>query len=142
MVKSRFGLHLLLRLGEIIMATILIVEDNKHMRDMLVQLMEFRQHNVVSAENGKQALEYLEAKSFDLLITDIVMPEKDGLSTILDFKRKNSGIKTIAISGGDRLFAGNQYLQIAQNIGADRVLLKPFDVKHLLSAIDTLLAPS
>jgi YesN/AraC family two-component response regulator len=92
-------------------------------------------YDVSVAVNGVEAIKVIEEETFDLIVTDIVIPEKDGLSTILQTKRDNKNIKIIAISGGDRSFTGSSYLQIAKNIGVERTFQKPFNSKEFLRAV-------
>ncbi len=117
------------------MAHILVVEDDADIRGLLVDILETEGHTVTEADNGNEAIQAIEENTFDLIITDIVMPEKDGLSTILQTKRANENIKIIAISGGDRSFTGASYLQIAKNIGVEKTFQKPFDRKEFLQAV-------
>ncbi len=121
------------------MSRILIVEDEEYMREMLVDTLEKEGYDVSVAVNGVEAIKAIEEETFDLIVTDIVMPEKDGLSTILQTKRDNENIKIIAISGGDRSFTGSSYLQIAKNIGVERTFQKPFNSKEFLRAIKEVL---
>lgn len=121
------------------MSRILIVEDEEYMREMLVDTLEKEGYDVSIAVNGVEAIKAIEEETFDLIVTDIVMPEKDGLSTILQTKRDNENIKIIAISGGDRSFTGSSYLQIAKNIGVERTFQKPFNSKEFLRAVKEVL---
>lgn len=121
------------------MSRILIVEDEEYMREMLVDTLAKEGYDVSIAVNGVEAIKAIEEETFDLIVTDIVMPEKDGLSTILQTKRDNEKIKIIAISGGDRSFTGSSYLQIAKNIGVERTFQKPFNSKEFLRAVKEVL---
>jgi len=76
----------------------------------------------------------------DLVITDIIMPEKEGLEIITEFRREYPSVKLIAISGGGRIGPAN-YLKMAKLLGAERTFAKPVDTSQLLSAIEELLAP-
>jgi YesN/AraC family two-component response regulator len=122
------------------MARILVVEDEELMRDMLAELFKDQGHNTATASNGIEALKAIEEDNFDLIVTDIVMPEKDGLSVILQTKRDNKNIKVIAISGGDKTFSGKSYLKIARNIGVERTIDKPFKREKVLQAVEEVLA--
>lgn len=122
------------------MAQILVVEDDADVREMLVDILEPEGYTVSVAENGVEAVKAIEEDTFDLIITDIVMPEKDGLSTILQTKKENKNIKIIAISGGDRSFTGSSYLQFAENIGVERTFHKPFERKEFLQAVKEVLS--
>ena len=122
------------------MARILVVEDEELMREMLVDIFNDEGHDTSAAVNGVEALKAIEKDSFDLIVTDIVMPEKDGLSVILQTKRDKRDIKVIAISGGDKTFSGKSYLRIARNIGVERTIDKPFKREKVLQAVEEVLA--
>ena len=95
-------------------------------------------YEVVEASNGIEGLRLYREKRPHLVITDIVMPKKEGLETILDLKREDPQLKIIAISGGGRV-GPESYLDIAEGFGADRILAKPFDSKELLEVMHDLL---
>jgi DNA-binding response OmpR family regulator len=96
-------------------------------------------HTVIEARNGKEGLELFRSAGADLLITDIVMPEKEGLEVLMELRRSHSRVKIIAISGGGRQNA-EDYLHMAKRMGAAKVLAKPFSNEALLAAINELLA--
>ncbi|MBM3600940.1 MAG: response regulator [Alphaproteobacteria bacterium] len=116
------------------MARILIIDDEPDIRKAMRSLLEKEGHGVVEAANGVLGLRQFDAGDFDLVITDIVMPEKEGIETILHIRRIKPGQKILAISGGGP--SGNlHYLQSAKTLGADEVLTKPFDAEELSQAI-------
>lgn len=120
------------------MARILLADDSE---DFVVVLREFlvrAGHEVITASNGIEALEAVGQSAFDLLITDIVMPEKEGLETITEMRRRAPSMKIIAISGGGRLGA-RDYLAAARVLGASATLPKPFVREDLLKAVDSVL---
>src|SRR5437867_3518647 len=121
------------------MPQILLVDDNEEFRYMLRNVLEDAGYSVQDAPNGKAALELYRQQPSDLIITDLVMPEKEGLETILEFRRIHGAVKIIAISGGDRI-AARSNLAIAQKLGADLTLAKPFAPREILDAITQLLA--
>jgi len=121
------------------MARILLIDDEEIVRFTLRTALEMGLHKVVEAEDGEQATELLSESSFDLVITDIVMPKKEGVQTILDIKANYPDTKIIAITGGDPARSG-LYLKTAGILGADKVLLKPISDAHLTEAIDTCLS--
>jgi CheY-like chemotaxis protein len=94
---------------------------------------------VTEAENGQLALEVLARQSFDLVITDLMMPERAGVALIADIRACGAGPKILAISGGGRL-SGADPLSAAQQAGADKVLAKPFRKAELLRVVAALLA--
>jgi CheY-like chemotaxis protein len=115
------------------MGKILVIEDDDLMRNMLVEMLSRDGHETVAAENGVIGLSTLEKESFDLVVTDIVMPEKEGLETILTI-RQTRDIPIIAISGGGRNLPMN-YLKAAEKFGADLAFTKPLDRKVFLAAV-------
>lgn len=120
------------------MARILLIEDDESVRPMLQRVLTHSGHTVIEARNGKEGLELFATVNADLLITDIVMPEKEGLEVLLELRKQHSRVKIIAISGGGRGLA-TDYLFIAKQLGAGRVLEKPFSHEALLAAISELL---
>ena len=114
------------------MARILIIDDEAHVRELLEDTLRSLGHTVFSATNGKEGLKLQQAEPVHLVITDIFMPEKEGLETIRDFRREFPGVILIAMSGRPELANA---LFLAQQLGAYRVLEKPFDRQELLAAI-------
>jgi DNA-binding response OmpR family regulator len=119
-------------------ARILIIDDEDQPRRMLQQVLTRAGYEVVEARNGNEGLQRFRTRPTDLVITDILMPEKEGLETIIDIRREFPTAKIIAISGGGR--AGNlNFLDVAQRLGAQRVLQKPFELQEMLAAVRALL---
>jgi len=118
---------------------ILVVDDEEQMRSILRQIMESAGYEVSEAPDGRVALGLCRKKQFDLIITDLIMPEKEGIETIIELKRGFPKVKIIAISGGGR-GAPETYLDIAKDIGADHTLAKPFDKEEILKIVKELLA--
>ncbi|MBW2328185.1 MAG: response regulator [Deltaproteobacteria bacterium] len=117
---------------------ILVIDDDEQMRVLLLQAMEWAGFEVVAAENGRQGQQLFEEQPADLIITDLIMPEQEGLETIRILKQGYPAVKIIAISGGGRI-GPEAYLPAAMELGADRIFTKPFDVKELISAVQELL---
>jgi YesN/AraC family two-component response regulator len=122
------------------MKRLLVIDDDFFVRDMLERLMRKAGYEVETAENGDEALRLHRRNPVELVITDILMPEKEGLETITEFRKSFPGVKVIAISGGGRIGPAN-YLKMATLLGADRTFAKPVDTAELLSAVEELLAP-
>jgi DNA-binding response OmpR family regulator len=120
------------------MSRILAIDDDIEIREMLKQLLERAGYEVLVAPDGKEALKLHQAKPVNLIITDIVMPEKEGLETIMEFQRQSPGVKIIAISGGGKIEA-NEYLNLAKMLGAKKTFSKPFELKKLLTEVRELL---
>jgi DNA-binding response OmpR family regulator len=116
------------------MARILVIDDDDVMNDMLVQMLSQAGYEAEGARNGYYGLKLIEAKPFDLVITDIVMPEKEGLETITAIRKLGKSTPIIAISGGGRI-GPSPYLLLAQHLGADYVFSKPFDKEPFLAAV-------
>jgi DNA-binding response OmpR family regulator len=123
------------------MSSILVVEDDPALR-RLVELMLVRErHEVTVAPDGAKALRLLETTSFDLVITDLVMPDTEGLSLLRELRKKTSPPKVIAMSGGGRGSA-TDYLEMATILGAAATLAKPFTQQQLTDAIKQVLGAS
>jgi CheY-like chemotaxis protein len=116
------------------MAHILIIEDDDLFRRMLRATLEQEGHVVTEARNGSEGIAKHRDSAPDVVITDLIMPEKEGLETIIELRETCPGVRVIAMSGGGRgLPAG--YLNLAQHLGAVRVLAKPFPREAILKAI-------
>ncbi len=120
------------------MAKILIIDDDPSILTMLKRMLEKAGYEVDIASNGSEGLEKIESCPPDLLVTDIVMPEKEGLELILYLRRKNPGLKIVAISGGGR-FNYEGYLTSAKLLGADQTFQKPLVHKEFIQAISDLI---
>lgn len=115
---------------------VLIVDDQDAIRDVLRMRLEQSGHSVCEAANGVEALRALQTIPFDLIITDILMPEMDGLEAIRRIRREQPQVPIIAISA-----PSNQlYLESAAGLGANRVFTKPFELAAVALAVDELLA--
>ena len=121
------------------MAQILIVDDDDAIRGLFRRILEGDGHTISEASNGEIALSRFADCWADLVITDIVMPEKDGLELLTELRRQVSGVKIVAISGGGGLNPFT-YLAMARERGADAVLFKPVAVELLLKTVRQLLA--
>jgi len=120
------------------MPSILLIEDDNDLRKMLLKLLEREGYDVVESSNGNEALNKITGQLPDLVITDIIMPEQDGIGTINQLKKISKDIKIIAISGGGRMLS-EDYLNIARMLGASYSFSKPFDNRELLDKISELI---
>ncbi len=120
------------------MARILIIEDDAEVRDLLDRVIRREGHDVVSAQNGREGISIFRKQAIDLVITDIIMPDKDGIETFLDLRRENPNLKVIAISGGGCSKSDN-YLNSAKLLGVDKALKKPFSPEEFLHEVNELL---
>lgn len=114
--------------------SILLVDDDNQFRAMLSEALTGEGFQVQEASDGLQALKLYQSQPADLVITDLVMPEKEGLEMIKEIKELFTGVKIIAISGGGRGGSKN-YLTMAKAFGAQRVLTKPFLHHEMLTTI-------
>lgn len=121
------------------MAKILIIDDMKGIRDSLTVILEKAGHDVVPAANGKIGLELASQSVFDLIITDILMPEVDGVEVILKLKDKANPNSTpvLAISGGGADVSAESALTLAHSF-ADEVMAKPFSRDDIIGAVERL----
>lgn len=120
------------------MPRILLVDDDDTFRKALRMSLARMGHDVVEARDGKEAVRLIREDPPDVMITDLVMPEKEGLETIDEVRRQYPDLKIIAMSGGGRV-NGSDYLKIARAMGADRVLAKPFSVDEIAASLAELL---
>jgi DNA-binding response OmpR family regulator len=121
------------------MPGILIVEDENDLREMLKVSLIRRKFTVLEAENGKDAIIHFKPAVTDLVITDLIMPEEDGLKVIMRLREVKPSLKIIAISGGGKAGPAS-YLNLAKALGADAVYSKPFSVNEMIRKIEELLA--
>lgn len=117
--------------------SVLIVDDNSDMRSFVKIVLERAGFEAQVAADGERALDLQRAHPADVLITDIFMPERDGIELIHQFKSAFPQVKIIAMSGGGRI-STRDYLPLAADIGADLVLRKPFAADTLLSMLQDL----
>lgn len=117
---------------------ILLIDDESAIRKLFIQKLAGRGYELIEAGDGKEGLKLYRENRPDLVITDLVMPEKEGIETITELKREFPNVKIIAISGGGRNSA-DAYLQIARTIGAERTFPKPIDWPELIKAVSELL---
>jgi CheY-like chemotaxis protein len=111
---------------------ILLIDDDPILLELMTAAFRMAGYQTEAAENGRKGLEMLDGYRPDLVITDIVMPEMEGIGAIMAIKRKPRPPKVIAISGVGRLRYGD-YLTWASHLGADEVLAKPFKMSDILS---------
>ncbi len=119
------------------MTRILVIEDNVAYNKMLKMILEEKGYEVSTAFNGNEGLSLFKENKFDLIVTDIYMPEKEGMETIKEIRSIDPNIKIIAMSGGGK-YKEFIYLQFTKDLGADRIFKKPFDNRELLQAISEL----
>lgn len=123
------------------MSTVLIVDDDDVIRKFMRRIVEKEGFDVIEAANGAECLERFRSASPAIVVMDIIMPEKDGLSTIQELKKLDPQAKVVAISGG-LVMTPEIYLDEAGAIGADILLAKPIDREQFIAAIRQLLTPA
>ena len=123
------------------MTTILVIDDDDLLRGMLREMLEIAGYEVREAVNGRQGLGLFQLDPADLVVTDIVMPEQEGLETIVELRKAWPDVQIIAISGGGA-YHTTDYLQSAKLLGAVQTFPKPCDSKELLAAIANILGQS
>ncbi len=117
------------------MARILLVDDFEELRSLMIALLGDTEHEIVAAYNGLEGLEAVREEDFDIVITDLIMPEMDGLKFIEWLREHKPDTKIIAISGGKAVIPG-VYLQAAKAAGATTTLEKPYGRAELIEAIE------
>jgi CheY-like chemotaxis protein len=118
-------------------ARILVIEDHQEVREVLVQALSSAGYSVLEAENGRDALRHLEDTGIDLVITDILMPEKDGLEVLMEIRARNRQVQVIAMSSGGHI-GPRYFLDTARALGAARTFTKPFDMNRMMDAVKEL----
>ena len=121
------------------MARILVIDDDADLREVMRETLVSSGHEVVLASDGIQGLRLQRDRPADLVITDIFMPDKEGIETIRELRQEFPKVKIIAMSGGGIHVRKPGYLSTASELGADIVLRKPFDQAVLLDSIVTVL---
>ena len=116
------------------MGSILIIDDDIEILEIYREILQREGYDVLAASDGAQGIKLCRDQEVDLVITDIIMPEKEGLETIMELRRDLPDVKIIAMSGGGQIGA-EEYLPLAEKLGAQHTLDKPFTPKELLEAI-------
>lgn len=116
------------------MKRILVIDDDEQLRALLSQILERAGFEITEASNGAEGLKSFRATPADLVITDLIMPGKEGVETIIELRREFPQIPLIAISGGGRK-GPNDYLNIAKQLGARQTVCKPFSRDEILLAV-------
>lgn len=120
------------------MKRILVIEDDDLLRGLLKTMLSREGFQVVEARHGAEGIKRYDAQRFELVLTDILMPEQEGLQTIRELRERNPDIAIIAMSGGGRQVELD-VLDVAQRFGATATIGKPFDVADVLELVRSLL---
>ncbi|MCR5028262.1 MAG: response regulator [Fibrobacter sp.] len=121
------------------MPKVLIIDDEEDIRSVLKDMLGMSGYDVDTAEDGRKAKELYDKTDYDVVITDIIMPEQDGFEVILDYRNKNQLDRIIAISGGGRT-SSEDYLNIASHFGVSSIFSKPPNYKDLIAKVDEIVA--
>lgn len=121
------------------MPRILVIDDDELVRQLVSETLGAAGHEVRSAPDGRAGLRLLGAEDFDLVVTDVVMPEADGLETIQEALRLRPGLKIIAMSGGGNWLPPDKCLAVSRMLGAARALAKPVSPESLISVVGEVL---
>ncbi len=116
---------------------ILVIEDDNDVRTMICEILTREGHEILQAGNGNEGIKQLKKSRVNIVITDLLMPEKEGIETIREISKEFPEIKILAISGGG-ICIPEDYLDLARTMGADATLPKPFGKKELLNALERL----
>jgi CheY-like chemotaxis protein len=120
------------------MAHVLVVDDEDQMRKLIRLVLQQESHTVMEASNGKNAIKAFQGAGIDLVVSDVVMPDMDGLELIKAIRKNHPRVKILAISGAGKEGPG-LYLNIAKQFGADAILMKPFTPAELIERVSALI---
>jgi len=122
------------------MGRVLVIDDDPTIRSLVAGLLESRGHSFVQAVDGRAGIVLFSKENFDLVVTDIVMPEQEGIETITAIRRANRTVPILAISGSSTIGGSGDYLRAAAALGASATLQKPFGPDDFVDAVEKLLA--
>lgn len=123
------------------MSRVIVIEDNDDLREIVQLILDGAGYRTEAVADGKSGIDAQRREPAALVITDIFMPEQDGIETIAALHAEFPDLKVIAVSGGGKASSADGYLRTALAIGADAVLSKPFDQHELLATVRDLLGP-
>lgn len=123
------------RVARTSMSTVLIVDDEDAIRQLIRDALGQAGYHVSEARDGREGLLRYRQSPADLVIMDILMPDQDGLESILTLRREFPAVRIIAITGGSDMIGILNFLDVAKMLGARRTLQKPFDIKQLLDVV-------
>ena len=121
---------------------ILVIEDDCSVRNLLAILLKGEGHQVVAVSDGNKGVAAYREDSFDLVLTDLFMPEKDGFEVITELTREFPEVKIVLMSGAGKHFSPSDFLPIALKLGAWQVLHKPFLLSDLEKVVDAAIGPA
>jgi DNA-binding response OmpR family regulator len=118
--------------------TILVIDDEENIRELMRAILENAGYTILDAADGDVGIEIARSNRVDLIITDLIMPGKEGIETITALRREHPHLKIIAISGA---IDSATYLHMADHLGADETIGKPFQPNELIETVGRLLSP-
>jgi DNA-binding response OmpR family regulator len=118
-----------------------VIDDDEQVRTTLTEILRRSGYGVVSASDGDMGLEVVEQSGPSIVVTDIVMPNREGIETIREIRRRFPEVRILAISGGGSKSSSTDFLELAYALGADDVLAKPFRMAELLHKVGKLTPP-
>ena len=121
------------------MGSILVIDDDQAMRSTIRKILEREGHEVREASDGEAGLRVHRDRPADVVVTDVIMPGKEGIETVLELREDYPDVRILVISGGGTVLAEST-LSDAEALGADASLSKPFTVDQLRNAVNALLA--
>jgi CheY-like chemotaxis protein len=119
---------------------IIVADDVAEILQLVGRCLEEAGHKVSYASSGSEVIRLLAKQPCDLVVVDVLMPDGDGLDVVFAIKRSYTSTRVLAISGGGKYMVAAECLRIAKGVGADGVLLKPFNRQQLLEALDAVMA--
>jgi CheY-like chemotaxis protein len=122
------------------MTRVLVVDDDEDVRILLIEMLRSAGFDAAAATTGLEALEEVRTQEYDVLVTDLLMPEADGLDVIKAARQAGRAAAVVAISGGSPRMPASIGLRLCEAFGADRVLFKPFGKAELVAAVNEALA--
>lgn len=122
--------------------TILVADDEDSIRSLVSHFLGSAGHKVVVVSNAREACEKMQQHRFDLVITDVLMPDGDGIDLITELKKVQPRARILAMSGGGRYLEGSDYLKLATGLGAHAAIMKPFTWQQMQAAIDGAMRPT
>jgi CheY-like chemotaxis protein len=117
------------------MSLILVIDDEEPIRSLCRRILTHEGYEVIEAPDGNEGVRQYREHLPDLIITDIIMPEKEGIETIMDLRKEFPTVKIVAISGGGQATTGATCLHLAKSLGAVKTLAKPFTRQELLDVV-------
>jgi DNA-binding NtrC family response regulator len=121
--------------------SILVADDEESILKLMQQWLKSGGHTITAVSNALEGRAELAKRTYDLVITDVLMPDGDGLNLITAIKQSHPGIRILAMSGGGRYLQGQDYLKMARGLGAHAIVNKPFTFEELTAGITEALAP-